>query len=120
MLRDANRKCLCGTLSTMNLIHKQCIPCEGNVPPLLKDYAQELLLQVPGWDLQDTYLTRTYRFASFADAMLFVNKVATLAEQEGHHPDITITYNVVTLTLTTHSISGLSENDFILAAKIDA
>jgi 4a-hydroxytetrahydrobiopterin dehydratase len=104
----------------MNLIHKHCVPCEGDVPSLLKDRAQELLAEVPGWDLQDTYLTRAYRFKDFADAMLFVNKVAAIAEQEGHHPDITITYAIVTLTLTTHAISGLSENDFILAAKIDA
>lgn len=110
---------MCYTVA-MELLKKHCVPCEGNVPPLLKDTAQELLLEVPGWDLQDTYLTRTYHFDNFADAMRFVNKVADIAESEGHHPDIIITYSKVTLTLTTHAIGGLSENDFILAAKIDA
>jgi len=102
------------------LTKKKCVPCEGGVPSLTSGRAEELLVQVPGWELQDTYITRTYRFANFKEALMFVNRVATIAESEGHHPDITITYNIVTLTLTTHAIAGLSENDFILAAKIDA
>lgn len=81
--------------------------------------AKKLLTEIPGWQLYDTYITRTYQFTDFKDAMDFVNHVATCAEAEGHHPDMTITYNIVTLTLSTHSINGLSENDFILAAKID-
>lgn len=107
--------------SYMNdLSNKKCIPCEGKVKPYEKDDAVELLEQVPGWDLQDTYITRTYTCSDFKEAMQFVNKVADIAEAEDHHPDITIMYNKVTLTLTTHAINGLSENDFILAAKIDA
>jgi len=102
------------------LTTKRCVPCEGGVPPLTQARAEELLMQTPGWELQDTYITRTYRFTDFKEAMVFVNRVADLAEAEGHHPDITITYSTVTLTLTTHAIAGLSENDFILAAKIDA
>lgn len=108
-------------ISTMNesLATKSCIPCEGGIPPLAYDRAEALLLEIPGWDLQDTYITRTYRFANFREAIAFVNRVAELAEAEGHHPDMIVTYNTVTLTLTTHAIVGLSENDFILAAKID-
>lgn len=104
----------------MNLVARHCVPCEGDILPLSKAEARILLVEVPGWDLQDTYLTRPYHFADFAEAMVFVNMVAHIAEEEGHHPDIVITYNIVTMTLTTHAIEGLSENDFILAAKIDA
>jgi 4a-hydroxytetrahydrobiopterin dehydratase len=104
----------------MELKQMKCTPCEGNVPPLSKEHAHELWVDIPGWDLQDNYITRTYLFSDFDDAMVFVNRVAAIAQREGHHPDITILYNVVTLTLTTHAISGLSQNDFILAAKVDA
>lgn len=103
----------------MSLTEKTCIPCDGGVPPLNASEAQKLSKETPGWEVLDTYLTKTYRHTSFPEAITFVNKVAALAEEEGHHPDITITYTTVTLTLTTHAIAGLSENDFILAAKID-
>ncbi len=75
---------------------------------------------VPGWQLWGSAIARSYTFGTFAKAIDFVNKVARLAEETGHHPDISISYSRVTLTLTTHSVSGLSEKDFSLAAKIDA
>lgn len=82
------------------------------------EQAQEMMSQVPGWELQENRLVRRFRFKDFKEAMAFVNKVADLAESEGHHPDIYISWNRVRLELTTHAIKGLSENDFIMAAKV--
>ncbi len=90
------------------------------MPPLTAQEAAALSREIPCWSLDAKTLTRAYRFKNFSEAMRFVNRVAELAEAEGHHPDIAISYSNVTLTLTTHAIVGLSENDFILAAKIDA
>lgn len=104
----------------MNLATKTCVACEGGIPPFNAEQAAHLAQQVPGWTLGERSLSRTYHFTDFPEAMRFVNSVAELAEAEGHHPDIAISYSTVTLTLTTHAIGGLSENDFILAAKIDA
>ena len=81
--------------------------------------ALETLPQVPGWELEGNKLTRRYKFKDFLGSMAFVNRVAELAESEGHHPDIYIYWNRVRLELTTHAIKGLSENDFIMAAKIN-
>lgn len=81
--------------------------------------AKKLLEKVDGWKLDDNKIRRVYRFKDFLESIKFVNNVARLAEDEGHHPDIRISWNKVTLTLTTHAINGLSQNDFILAAKIN-
>ncbi len=97
---------------------KFCVACEAGTPPLSVEQAEEMMDQVPGWDLQENKLTRRFRFKDFKEAMAFVNKVADLAESEGHHPDIYISWNRVCLELTTHAIKGLSENDFIMAAKV--
>lgn len=108
--------------STIPLATKKCVPCEGNVPPLPPDKAQEIMAQLdPEWMLVDEahLLARSFRFKDFAQTMEFVNKVAKIAEAEGHHPDLTVTYGAVTVELMTHAIGGLSENDFIVAAKID-
>ncbi len=78
-----------------------------------------MLEKVEGWDRKGNNIRKIYRFKDFKKSMKFVNEVADLAEEEGHHPDMFISWNKVTLTLTTHAIGGLSENDFILAAKID-
>jgi 4a-hydroxytetrahydrobiopterin dehydratase len=75
--------------------------------------------EVPAWDLCDDRLRRRFVFPTFVDAMAFVNRVAALAEQEGHHPDFTVHYRQVDFEIWTHAIGGLSDNDFILAAKID-
>lgn len=103
------------------LTKKHCVPCEGGVPALTPDQAKKLLKQTPGWDINDdaTEICRKWKFEDFSKAMTFVNAVAALAEAEDHHPDIIINYSRVTLKLSTHAIGGLSENDFIMAAKIN-
>ena len=103
----------------MSLADKKCVPCEGGTLPLREDKAKKLLAQVQGWTLTGGHVHREFKFKNFPDAIAFVNKVAALAEEEGHHPDITIRYSRVSLELWTHAINGLSENDFILAAKIN-
>ena len=103
----------------MELIKKKCKPCEGNIPPLTEDQANGLLKQIPKWTIKDGHVYRQFKFKDFKEAIQFVNKVAEIAEQENHHPDITINYNKVSIELYTHAINGLSENDFILPAKID-
>lgn len=117
-----------------DLAHKKCVPCEGGMPPLdgenIEMY-QKMLSSV--WQLVDDptikktseeagagkKLHQEFKFKDFKEAMVFVNKVADLAEDEGHHPDIYIYYNKVILDLTTHAVGGLSENDFIMAKKIE-
>lgn len=108
-------------LARVDLATRRCVPCEGGIPPLLREAAQRLQAAVPGWTLDEEArsIRRTFRFRTFREAMSFVNAVASVAEEENHHPDITIRYSRVTCTLTTHAIGGLSENDFIMAAKID-
>ena len=118
-----------------NLTQKKCVPCEGGVPTLtaeeIKKYMPELK---KGWEVLEgnpplpvpqrrdgvgARIKKLFKFKDFKEAMVFVNKVADLAESEDHHPDITINYNKVNIMIWTHAIGGLSENDFILAAKID-
>ena len=90
--------------------------------PLIREEAQKLLEQISDWELSEDVknISKQYKFKDFIGAINFINNVAELAESEGHHPDIHINYNKVILELSTHAIGGLSENDFILAAKIDA
>jgi 4a-hydroxytetrahydrobiopterin dehydratase len=101
------------------LTKKRCVPCEGGVPTLGKTEVERFLSQVSGWSLAGKWITKECKFKNFVAAIKFVNRVAELAEQEGHHPDIHIHYNVVRFDIWTHAIDGLSENDFILAAKIN-
>jgi 4a-hydroxytetrahydrobiopterin dehydratase len=103
----------------MELASRKCKPCEGGTPPLDEKESGRLIVQVQGWKLENKTIQKSFKFKDFAEAMKFINKVADLAEKEGHHPDIHISYNRVKLDLTTHAIGGLSENDFIFAAKID-
>ncbi|HTO77392.1 MAG TPA: 4a-hydroxytetrahydrobiopterin dehydratase [Thermoanaerobaculia bacterium] len=104
-----------------SLAARHCVPCRGGVAPLSESAARKLLAETPRWALGDgaTRLSRGFEFRDFVQAMEFVNRVAEIAEAEGHHPDITIHWNKVALTLWTHAIGGLHENDFIVAAKID-
>ncbi len=104
-----------------DLTLKVCVACEGGVPPLTEAEALVYMPQVSGWEPDAAWkkIERTWTFKDFAEALHFVNRVAECAEKEGHHPDITIRWNKVLLSLTTHAIGGLSENDFILAAKIN-
>ncbi len=107
----------------LHLSQEKCVACEGGVPPLTRSEAEALLTEVPSWTLNDsaTEISRTYTFTDFAEALSFVNRVGALAEADGHHPDIHLTgWNKVRVDLSTHAIGGLSRNDFILAAKIDA
>ncbi len=107
----------------IHLSDQKCVACEGGVPPLTREEAEALLTEVPGWvlDAEAKHLARDYKFKNFAEALAFVNRVGAIAESEGHHPDIHLTnWNRVRIDLWTHAIGGLSQNDFIVAAKIDA
>lgn len=106
-----------------DLLNKKCVPCEGRgIKAFERAEAEDYLAQTVGWKMDDAgkKISKEYKFPDFIGAVDFVNRVADVAEMEGHHPDINIRYNKVILGLTTHAIGGLSENDFILAAKIDA
>lgn len=103
----------------MNLVEKRCLPCEGGTPSMGEFEINILLKEVPLWSLREGHLFRSFKFRNFKEAMTFVNSLASLAEKEGHHPDICIHYNRVEVELWTHAIKGLSENDFIMAAKTD-
>lgn len=105
----------------MDLSSKKCIPCEGGIPPLKEHEVAEYKKHLQaGWTVTaNKKLSREYAFKDFKHAMEFVNRVADLAEEEGHHPDLHIHYSKVIIELWTHAIGGLSENDFILAAKIE-
>ena len=98
----------------------KCVPCEGGVPALTDAETKALLEQTPGWEARAARLHRRYQLKDFLAAMAFLNEVARIAEAEGHHPDFCVHWNQVDFTLWTHAVGGLSKNDFILAAKIDA
>jgi len=103
------------------LAEKSCTPCRGGIPPLTELEAAEYHKQAPNWGLLDEAkrIERTYRFKNFADAFGFVERAASLAEEEGHHPDISFGWGYATVSLRTKKIKGLHENDFIMAAKLD-
>jgi 4a-hydroxytetrahydrobiopterin dehydratase len=105
-----------------HLLGKKCSPCEGGIPALGREEVDALVADLPGWkaDAGRKRIKREWRAKSFMEAIGFFNKVAALAEEEGHHPDLHLVgYRNVAIELWTHAIGGLSENDFILAAKID-
>ena len=106
---------------TATLAAKTCTPCRGGIPPLDLAEAQRLQKQVPDWSLLDDghRIERTFRFGDFQKALDFVVKVGGIAEAEGHHPDIHFGWGYATVSLYTHKIKGLHENDFIVASKID-
>ncbi len=106
----------------MDLTKKKCVPCEAGMPPLTKEEAEKLMQQVKGWHLAGDakHISKEFKFENFLEAMAFANKITAVAEAEGHHPDLSIGWGRVGVELSTHAIKGLSENDFILAAKIDA
>ncbi len=105
----------------MDLGKKKCKPCEGGIPPLKPEEIAEYIKHVHGdWKVTgDKKISKEYSFVNFKHTMDFVNKVANLAEEEDHHPDMHVSYGKVVIELMTHAIDGLSENDFILAYKID-
>jgi 4a-hydroxytetrahydrobiopterin dehydratase len=102
------------------LAGKNCVPCRGGVPPLAGKELESLSKQVPQWTVVDGHhIKRLFKFPDFRQALAFVNKVGEVAEQQGHHPDILLSWGKAEVTTWTHAIDGLTESDFILAAKID-
>ncbi len=104
----------------MKLSEKKCVACEGGTPPLNLKQVNEFMKELSGWELDAGHLVKYFQFKDFKETMKFVNKVADLSEEEGHHPDLFVSYGKLKIELWTHAVGGLSENDFILAAKIDA
>lgn len=103
------------------LASRECVPCRGGVPPLKGDEIQDLLTKLDQWSVvSEHHLTKVYKLKDFRESLAFVNRVGELAEQQGHHPDICFGWGRVEVTIWTHKIDGLTESDFILAAKIDA
>jgi 4a-hydroxytetrahydrobiopterin dehydratase len=105
---------------TEQFADKQCVPCRGGVPPLKGSDLQKLHGLVPRWAVEnDHHIQREFKFPDFQQALDFVNRVGALAEEQGHHPDILLAWGKAEITLWTHKIDGLTESDFIMAAKID-
>ena len=104
----------------MGLSEKTCVPCRGGVPPLTAAEIRPLATQVEGWSVVDNHhLTKEFEFKDFTDALSFVNRAGAIAEEQGHHPDIHLAWGKARVLIWTHKIDGLTESDFILAAKID-
>ena len=105
------------------LADRNCVPCKGGILPLKGAQLLEVFHQLPDspqWNIvHEHHLVRTYKFSDFKSALAFVNRVGALAEQQGHHPDILLGWGKVAITTWTHAVDGLTESDFILAAKID-
>ena len=103
-----------------SLASKHCVPCHGGVPRLTGEEVEPLLAQLEGWQVvEEHHLSKEYEFRNFAEALAFVNSVGRVAEAEGHHPDIEFGWGYARVRIYTHAIDGLTESDFILAARID-
>lgn len=103
-----------------DLAEKTCVPCKVDVPPLKGKELEELHRQIPEWGIvEDHHIRREFRFKNFREALDFVNRVGELAEEQAHHPDISLTWGRAEVEIFTHKINGLTESDFVLAAKID-
>jgi len=107
-----------------DLLNKKCIPCEGGILPFDVSEIHKYQKKVDGWDVlkdkkKNFFLNKKFNFKNFFESQEFVNKVSTISETEGHHPDIIFGWGYAEIKISTHAIEGLSENDFILAAKID-
>jgi len=103
----------------LDLTKKKCVPCEGGVKPFTAEEMKKFLKEVEGWSTDGGKLRKRLVFSDFMPLIKFINELAKLAESEGHHPDFCVHYSKLDLEIWTHAIDGLSENDFILAAKID-
>lgn len=104
----------------MGLADKHCVPCRGGVPPLAGSRLDDLKAQLAGWEVvREHHLEKTYTFPDFQKALGFVNRAGAIAEEEGHHPDLYLSWGKVGVQIWTHKIDGLTESDFILAAKMD-
>ena len=102
------------------LANKTCVPCRGGVPPLVGKELEDLAKQTPQWKVvEGHHILREFKFPDFKQALAFVNKVGAIAEEQGHHPDVALSWGRVTLDMWTHKIKGLTESDFIFAAKCE-
>ena len=107
-------------MAETDLAEKKCVPCKGGVPPMKGRELERILQLVPEWRaIDEHHINRTFSFSNFKQALDFVNRVGDIAEDQGHHPDIYLTWGKVDITLWTHKIDGLTESDFIMAARID-
>ncbi len=106
-------------MTSGGLSEKKGLPCEGGVSPLGPEQVERLLQQLDGWELSGDTIQKTYRFKDYHQTIAFVNATAWVSHREGHHPDLDVGYEHCSIRYTTHAIGGLSENDFICAAKID-
>jgi 4a-hydroxytetrahydrobiopterin dehydratase len=107
-------------MESCSLADRECVPCKGGTPPLKGVQLIEFSKQVQGWNvIEEHHLSKTYKFPDFVKALAFVNRVGDLAEKIGHHPDLHLSWGKVGIEIWTHKINGLSESDFILAAKVD-
>lgn len=103
-----------------NLADRECIPCKGGVPPLTPEQIAPLLAQIQGWNVVDNHhLEKTYKLKNFAEALALVNRIGAIAEQQKHHPDLALAWGKVGVKVWTHKVDGLTESDFVLAAKLD-
>jgi 4a-hydroxytetrahydrobiopterin dehydratase len=102
------------------LRRKKCAPCEGGTAPMTEEQIGHFLAGLAGWAYKDGKVQKTFKFANYHETMAFVNATAWISHREDHHPDIALGYNQATVAYMTHAINGISENDFICAAKIDA
>ena len=103
-----------------DLASRECVPCRGGVPPLEGGEIETLLKELDGWEVvEGHHLAKSFEFENFRDALALVNRASRLAEEQGHHPDISFGWGYARFTIWTHKIDGLTESDFILAAKID-
>lgn len=104
----------------MNLAQKKCAPCSGDVPPLQREEVEKYLHEIGNWTLVDDHkLHKSIEFKNFKDSLALANKIGEIAEDEGHHPDLLVRWGELVITIWTHKVDGLTEADFILAAKID-
>ena len=106
--------------TAQDLVRKKCKPCEGGVDPMTEVQIGHMLKGVQGWQYQGGMIRKTYNFKDYYQTMAFVNATAWVSDREDHHPDITVGYNKCDVAYMTHAINGISENDFICAAKLDA
>jgi 4a-hydroxytetrahydrobiopterin dehydratase len=104
----------------MGLADKTCVPCRGGVPPLPPEAVASYLQQLDGWEaVANHHLTKTFKLANFREALALVDRIGALAEEQNHHPDIYLTWGKVRVEIWTHKINGLTESDFVFAAKCD-
>lgn len=108
------------TTTVCDLTSMSCKPCAGGTPPMDREQAGELLRQLDGWTLKSDRIDKTFAFKNYYQTIAFVNAVAWMTHREDHHPDMDVSYNKCRVEYTTHAVGGLSENDFICAAKVDA